>query len=85
MRLTSKQNTAILQDVLLNRIEGLNWSYYDIDLNASFGSGSADDMKADLDTVYALLDDVEYGPYGKFKLKDCYRVCDDYGVQRNVD
>ncbi|MGB3798758.1 MAG: hypothetical protein WA952_03025 [Lewinella sp.] len=73
MRLTSKQNTAILQDVLLNRIEGLNWSYYDVDLNASFGSGSTEDMKADLDTVYALLDDVEYGSYGKFRLKDSAR------------
>ena len=69
MNLTEPTTSRKIQDLLLNRVDGISWFYYDVDLNADL-SGDEEEMFATQETVAQFLKDIDSSIFGKNSLRD---------------
>lgn len=62
MNLLSKKNARKIQDLLLNKIDGLTWNYFDLDLEKDLGKVS---MYAEQHFIEGFFDNIETDLFGK--------------------
>ncbi|MBB4080542.1 hypothetical protein GGR28_003176 [Lewinella aquimaris] len=67
MNLTSPNNSRKIQDLLLNRVEGISWFYYNVDLNEALGG--REEIYATQIEVEKFMEDINSDIFGKNKLK----------------
>ncbi len=68
MNLTDPTNSRKIQDILLNRVKGLEWAYYNVDLNAALGG--EEEVYATQSKVEHLMSDITSDIFGRNKLAE---------------
>lgn len=68
MSLTSEQNIKKIQDLLLNRIDGLRWNYFELNLEEKLGRDA--DVYADKESVERFFDNIVTDLFGRSKVKN---------------